>query len=131
MAWVHGIVFLLVHQAVFGVYLGCTFAPSHKGMPTLSGTEAADPLLRQVLTSRNVGRSPSRPPHGRTQSADGVSPVPEPAEAQLASAPARRAALLQDSRYRLCGDDPAGCLWGGSGPPASGRGSASRRSGSR
>lgn len=49
------LVFLLVHQAVFGVYLGSTFAPNHKGMPTLT---AADPkpdyLRRQVLTSRNV-----------------------------------------------------------------------------
>jgi fatty acid desaturase len=52
--WWHAIAFLLLHQAVFGVYLGCTFAPSHKGMPTLSGEDAADPLLRQVLTSRNI-----------------------------------------------------------------------------
>ncbi len=27
----------LLHQAIFGVYLGCTFAPNHKGMPTLTG----------------------------------------------------------------------------------------------
>jgi fatty acid desaturase len=52
--WLHAILFLLVHQAVFGVYLGSTFAPSHKGMPTLSADDAADPLLRQVLTSRNI-----------------------------------------------------------------------------
>ena len=52
--WSHALLFLLVHQAVLGVYLGCTFAPSHKGMPILSGAEAADPLLRQVLTSRNL-----------------------------------------------------------------------------
>ncbi|WP_329141327.1 acyl-CoA desaturase [Streptomyces sp. NBC_01476] len=47
--------FLAVHQAVFGVYLGCTFAPNHKGMPTLAGDdERPDFLRRQVLTSRNV-----------------------------------------------------------------------------
>ncbi|MFG2141168.1 fatty acid desaturase family protein [Streptomyces sp. NPDC048650] len=46
--------FLFVHQAVFGVYLGCTFAPNHKGMPTLTGAERPDFLRRQVLTSRNV-----------------------------------------------------------------------------
>ncbi|WP_327705757.1 acyl-CoA desaturase [Streptomyces decoyicus] len=46
--------FLLVHQAVFGVYLGSTFAPNHKGMPTLTGEERPDFLRRQVLTSRNV-----------------------------------------------------------------------------
>ncbi|WP_438672127.1 fatty acid desaturase family protein [Spongiactinospora gelatinilytica] len=48
------LVFLVVHQAVFGVYLGCTFAPNHKGMPTLRGEERLDFLRRQVLTSRNV-----------------------------------------------------------------------------
>jgi fatty acid desaturase len=48
------VVFLLVHQAVFGVYLGCTFAPNHKGMPTLTGAADLDFLRKQVLTSRNV-----------------------------------------------------------------------------
>ncbi|WP_346742751.1 acyl-CoA desaturase [Spongiactinospora sp. TRM90649] len=49
-----GVLFLLVHQAVFGVYLGCTFAPNHKGMPMLRGDDRPDFLRRQVLTSRNV-----------------------------------------------------------------------------
>ncbi len=48
------LVFMLVHQAVFGVYLGCTFAPNHKGMPTLTGETELDYLRKQVLTSRNV-----------------------------------------------------------------------------
>lgn len=48
------VVFLLVHQAIFGVYLGCTFAPNHKGMPMLTGEDELDFLRRQVLTSRNV-----------------------------------------------------------------------------
>ncbi|WP_433259001.1 fatty acid desaturase family protein [Streptosporangium sp. CA-135522] len=48
------VVFLLLHQAVFGVYLGCTFAPNHKGMPMLRGEDRLDFLRRQVLTSRNV-----------------------------------------------------------------------------
>src|SRR3954447_8957713 len=46
------IAFLVVHQALFGVYLGMTFAPNHKGMPHPDGTE--DYLRKQVLTSRNV-----------------------------------------------------------------------------
>ncbi|WP_432827224.1 fatty acid desaturase family protein [Dactylosporangium sp. CA-092794] len=46
------VAFLLVHQAVFGVYLGMTFAPNHKGMPHPTGDE--DFLRKQVLTSRNV-----------------------------------------------------------------------------
>ena len=46
------IAFLLVHQGLFGVYLGMTFAPNHKGMPHPTGDE--DFLRKQVLTSRNV-----------------------------------------------------------------------------
>jgi len=44
--------FFVVHQAVFGVYLGMTFAPNHKGMPHPVGDE--DFLRKQVLTTRNV-----------------------------------------------------------------------------
>ena len=46
--------FVAVHQALFGLYLGCSFAPNHKGMPPLSAEDEADYLRRQVLTSRNV-----------------------------------------------------------------------------
>lgn len=52
--WAQALVFLVIHQALFGVYLGCSFAPSHKGMPPLTPEQAVDPLLRQVLSSRNV-----------------------------------------------------------------------------
>jgi fatty acid desaturase len=48
----YALLFLAVHQAVFGIYLGCTFAPNHKGMPM--PTEDLDFLRKQVLTSRNV-----------------------------------------------------------------------------
>ncbi|MGH8988681.1 MAG: fatty acid desaturase family protein [Acidimicrobiales bacterium] len=46
--------FLVVQQAVFSVYLGCSFAPNHKGMPVI-GTEAQLGFAaRQVMTARNV-----------------------------------------------------------------------------
>jgi fatty acid desaturase len=48
------LVFLLVQQAVFGLTMGCSFAPNHKGMPLLSAADKVDYLRRQVLTSRNV-----------------------------------------------------------------------------
>jgi fatty acid desaturase len=51
---VQGLVFIAVQQGVFGVYLGCSFAPNHKGMPMLTKTEESDYLRRQVLTSRNI-----------------------------------------------------------------------------
>ena len=47
-------VFIVVQQALFGLYLGCSFAPNHKGMPVLSADDQTDFLRRQVLTSRNV-----------------------------------------------------------------------------
>jgi len=59
LTWVQGLVFLLVHQALFGLYLGCSFAPSHKGMPVLTDAQSADPLLRQVLSSRNIRGGPA------------------------------------------------------------------------
>lgn len=46
--------FLGVQMAVLGVYLGCTFAPSHKGMPILPKEAKIDFLRRQVLMSRNI-----------------------------------------------------------------------------
>ena len=51
---VRAIVFILVQQGLFGLYLGCSFAPNHKGMPVLPATDRSDFLRRQVLTSRNV-----------------------------------------------------------------------------
>ncbi len=56
--WEQALAFVAVHQALFGVYLGCTFAPSHKGMPPLTPEQADDPLLRQVLASRNLRGGP-------------------------------------------------------------------------
>jgi fatty acid desaturase len=51
------VVFLTVQQGLFGLYLGCAFAPNHKGMPTLTEDDELDFLRRQVLTSRNVAGS--------------------------------------------------------------------------
>jgi fatty acid desaturase len=51
-------VFILVQQALFGLYLGCSFAPNHKGMPMLDANDQTDFLRRQVLTSRNVRGGP-------------------------------------------------------------------------
>src|SRR5260370_39085074 len=45
---------MIVQQGLFGLYLGCSFAPNHKGMPILGATDHSDFLRRQVLTSRNV-----------------------------------------------------------------------------
>jgi fatty acid desaturase len=49
-----GLAFLAVWGAVFGVYMGASFAPNHKGMAILSPTSRMDFLSKQVLTSRNI-----------------------------------------------------------------------------
>ncbi|MGH3382281.1 MAG: fatty acid desaturase family protein [Actinoallomurus sp.] len=48
------VAFILVHQCLFGLYMGCAFAPNHKGMPVLNDETQLDFLRRQVLTSRNI-----------------------------------------------------------------------------
>jgi fatty acid desaturase len=48
------VTFILVNQGVLGLYLGCSFAPNHKGMPILGADDNLDYLRRQVFTSRNV-----------------------------------------------------------------------------
>lgn len=46
--------FLGVQLAVFGVYMGASFAPNHKGMPILENDSSLDFLQRQIITSRNL-----------------------------------------------------------------------------
>ncbi|MBO3086907.1 fatty acid desaturase family protein [Cellulomonas dongxiuzhuiae] len=47
--------FLAVQLAVFGVYMGASFAPNHKGMAIIPADSRLDFLSKQVLTSRNIG----------------------------------------------------------------------------
>jgi fatty acid desaturase len=54
---VQALAFVVVQQGLFGLYLGCSFAPNHKGMATLTQADQLDFLRRQVLTSRNVAGS--------------------------------------------------------------------------
>lgn len=49
--------FIAVYHALAGLHLGMSFAPNHKGMPTVRG-EQAGWIERQVLTSRNVTPGP-------------------------------------------------------------------------
>ncbi|MEV0844312.1 acyl-CoA desaturase [Streptomyces sp. NPDC049954] len=53
------LLFLVLHQAAFGLHLGMAFAPNHKGMemPDPDG-ERWGHLRRQVLTSRNIRGGP-------------------------------------------------------------------------
>ncbi|MPV89036.1 acyl-CoA desaturase, partial [Georgenia ruanii] len=46
--------FIGVQLAVFGLYMGLSFAPNHIGMPIVPPTVKIDFLRRQVLMSRNI-----------------------------------------------------------------------------
>jgi len=46
--------FLGVQLAVFGIYMGASFAPNHKGMAIVPRESKMDFLRKQVLTSRNI-----------------------------------------------------------------------------
>ncbi|MDI5967453.1 fatty acid desaturase family protein [Streptantibioticus silvisoli] len=49
------VAFAVLHHALFGLHLGASFAPNHKGMDMPGdGDEHRGHLRRQVLTSRNV-----------------------------------------------------------------------------
>ncbi len=53
-----GVGFILLHQALFGVFIGSGFAPNHKGMPMLRSGEQIDYLRKQVITARSVTGGP-------------------------------------------------------------------------
>jgi fatty acid desaturase len=53
-----GMAFMLVHQMLFGLYMGSVFAPNHKGMLMQPGGCQLDRLRQQVLTARNVRSHP-------------------------------------------------------------------------
>lgn len=46
--------FLGVQLAVYGVYMGASFAPNHKGMEIIGRETTLDFFRRQVVTSRNI-----------------------------------------------------------------------------
>jgi fatty acid desaturase len=46
--------FIGVQLAVFGIYMGASFAPNHKGMPIIPRDVKLDFFSKQVLTSRNI-----------------------------------------------------------------------------
>jgi fatty acid desaturase len=52
------VAFVIVHQAVFGLYLGWVFAHNHNAMPLQRADEEWDWLTRQTTTTRNLRATP-------------------------------------------------------------------------
>ena len=53
--WPLAVAFIAVHQCLWGLYMGCSFAPNHKGMETMGAGDTTSFMYRQILTSRDVG----------------------------------------------------------------------------
>lgn len=52
------ILFIVIHQGLYGFFLASIFAPNHKGMPILDKNTPDSFLRRQILTARNVAPNP-------------------------------------------------------------------------
>jgi len=52
------LLFIVIHQALTGLYLGSIFAPNHKGMMIIDKDSKMGFLQRQVLTARNIYAGP-------------------------------------------------------------------------
>lgn len=52
--WPQALIFLVVSQLIFSLYMGSIFAPNHKGMKMMAEGEELDFMRTQVLTARNV-----------------------------------------------------------------------------
>ena len=97
--------FFAVNQALFGIYMGCSFAPNHKGMPLIGPDDRVDYLRRQVLTSRNVrGGTVTDLALGGLELPDRTSPVPEHASCRAAPREADHSGVLRRARGQLHGD---------------------------
>ena len=48
------LLFAVIHQTLFGLYLSSVFVPNHMGMPVVEATDNMDFVQQQVLTARNI-----------------------------------------------------------------------------
>ena len=99
--------FIAVQQAVFSVYLGCSFAPNHKGMPVVDGDAEMSFVRRQVITARNISRWPvHQSPARRPQLPDRTPSLPFNAQAEFGTCPGHHPGLLCRERPRLLREQP-------------------------
>ena len=125
---VQAVAFLLIQQGVFGVYLGCSFAPNHKGMAVFERRrEGRFP----PPPGRHLAEHPRRLVHRlrprRPQLPDRASSVPLHAAAQPAAGPGAHTRVLRAARPRLPRDWARGLLRSGAPPPEHRRRPASAR----
>ena len=74
----YAVLFIIVHKAVEGVYMGSVFAPNHKAMPVLEKDTQMGFMRQQITTSRNVKAHPITDfIYGGPQLPDRAPPVPQ------------------------------------------------------
>src|SRR4051794_36216913 len=104
LSWLQAVLFFAVHKGLQRGYLGCSFAPAHKGMPVTTPEQADDPFLRQVLTSRNTQHprwTSDRPCNGWAELSDRALLVPEHADGEPPPRSPGRSFVLRGARHPL------------------------------
>ena len=102
LGFTHGLLFVLVHQAAFGVMLGSAFAANHKGMPILREPQGSSVLWRQIVTTRNLREHPlTNFWYGGAGLPDRASSVSDAAAAQSAEGHDAHPAVLRPARPAL------------------------------
>ena len=115
---VRALVFIAVQQGLFGVYLGSSFAPNHKGMPILDPADRTGFLrLAGPHLPQRPWRLADRLRAGWAELPDRAPPVPVHAAAQPPPLPGSGPRLLPAARPRLLPDQPDRLLRPGSAPP--------------
>ena len=118
---VKAVVFILVQQGLFGFYLGCSFAPNHKGMPVLAaGEQGRLPATAGADLTQRPGRLADRRGPGRPEPPDRAPPVPVDAPAEPAPRPAPDQGVLRRARAALRRVQPARLLRPGAALPQPG-----------
>ena len=102
--------FIAVHQAVFSLYLGCSFAPNHKGMPILDEDSSLGFARRQSSRLATRGRRVHGLHSRRAQLSDRASPLSHDAPAEPGSCPGPCPSVLPGERPRVLRDESAAFL---------------------
>jgi fatty acid desaturase len=118
--------FIAVHQAVFGLYMGCSFAPNQGHAADHAGRGAGLPAPPGAHLAQRARRSVRGPAARRAELPDRAPPVPEHAAAQPASRPAPGRPVLRGPRDQVHRDRPPHVLRPGAPTPGRRHGRAAR-----
>ncbi len=102
MTLAQAVVFVDVHQGLIGLYLGCAFAPNHKGM-ALPGAEESGPAASGSNLAPRPGWPRCQRRLRRAELPDRAPSVPEHAASQPRLGATGRPSLLREERVAVHG----------------------------